>query len=114
MGGQISKFRKLHHLVLCDYRSQSRLVQSDEFTEVWNEASDEVRDSMIEFIDKADPDKLRTLMTYILAGSGLDRRSYVSLRRLASVKGIKYYAKMSKAELISALSVESVLDSRIN
>jgi hypothetical protein len=79
------------------------LIQSDEFTEVWNSATDAQRDQFKEYIDKADPDKLRRLMTDILIGSGLDKRPFDSLRRMASVRGIKYYSRMGKAELISAL-----------
>jgi hypothetical protein len=106
MDGQVNIFRRLHHLVLCDYRSQNRLVQSDEFTEVWDSATDEVREQLKEFIDKADPDKLRDLMSGILVGSGLDKRPFDSLRKMASMRGIKYYSKMGKAELILALSEE--------
>jgi hypothetical protein len=82
------------------------LIQSDEFTEVWDSANAEVRDQLKEFIDKADPDKLRQLMTDILIGSGLDKRPFDSLRKMASMRGIKYYSRMGKAELIAALNEE--------
>jgi hypothetical protein len=88
---------------MCDYRSQNRLIQSDEFAEVWKNSSYEMKRALSEFIDKADPDKLRRLMTDILIGSGLDKRPFDSLRKMASMRGIKYYSKMGKAELISAL-----------
>jgi hypothetical protein len=103
LGGQVNIFRKLHRLILCDYRSQDRLIQSDEFTEVWNISSDGERDKFTHYIDKADPDKLRLLMENILIGSGLDKRPFDYLRKMASMRGIKYYSKMGKAELILAL-----------
>ena len=61
MGRQVDFVRGLHHLTLCDYRSQNRLIQSPEFTEVWENASDEQRETITKLIDKPDPDKLKQI-----------------------------------------------------
>lgn len=107
MGRQVDKdlsaFRQLHHLVMCDYRSQDRLIKSPEFTEVWGNASDKQRDEIKSFIDIPDPDRLKKIMTEVLIGSRLDKRSFNTLRQIARMRNIKYYSRMTKAELIEAL-----------
>jgi hypothetical protein len=104
--GDLRVLRKLHHLVLCDYRSQDRLLKSLEFTEVWGSATDKQRDEIKSFIDIPDPDRLKKIMTKVLIGSGLDKRSFNTLRQMARMRDVKYYSRMTKAELIEALSGE--------
>lgn len=104
MGRQVDLYRQLHYLVFNDYRRQQRIVSTEEFREAWNLANDNQKEEFYRLIDKPDSDVLRKLMTDILIGSESDCRTFESLRRLASIKGVPYYSRMTKAELISELT----------
>ena len=108
MGGQIGRIQVQHHHMLLDCRSQDRLVQSESFSQAWEQASDVHRVIALTYIKRIAPIALRFWVSDVLATGSLDQLNMVTLRHIASTHQIHNYSRMSKVEIIKSIEEKGV------
>ncbi len=108
MGRQIGQIQVQHHQMLLDCRSQDRLVQSESFSEAWEQAAEVHRVIALIYIKQISPVALRFWVSDVLAQGALDQLNMVTLRHIASTHQVKNYSRMSKVTIIQAIEEKGV------
>ncbi len=112
MGGKIDIQIKHREKVLT-LRRLDRLVQSDEFTYIWDEISSAEKLKVTRLIQEGQYVALKIWMLKQL-DLGLELYNHKDLRMLASKHHIPYYSRKTRAELIKALTEKGILDGNAN
>lgn len=92
-----------HHNLTLDYRGQDRIIQSELFKEAWNRADEKGRKYVINLFLNPNAYKLKKWVLKIVVG-GLNQYPMGMLRQIASYNQIKNYSRMSKLQLLDALT----------
>ena len=112
MGGKIDIQIKHREKVL-RLRRLDRLVQSDEFTYIWQRITDKEKRTIELWINWGRYDTLKHwLLDHF--NLGFEMYSYKDLRALASKNHVPYYSRKTRAELIKALADKGVIDGNSN
>lgn len=95
-----------------DLRAINRLIQNPEFASVWNCASQDKRNELISFIDKADINTVRKWFEEVQAIKleDLSKRELIDLSRYYQVKN---YSRMTKFDLRRELRKKGINDEAI-
>lgn len=83
-----------HHIKLLRLRNQERIVQSQQFADLWNNADKVERKRILFLLRKVEPDKLKELLTKH------NDLSTIEIRKVASYYRIKNYSRKTKAQLL--------------
>ena len=109
----VAEIQSEQHSLFLAYRCQNRLIQSETFAEAWYCASDSERKFILAAIGDPDPEELRRWIIRMLQ-DGLEKYPFSILRQLASHHKIKNYSRMSREQLLSALTTKGITDGSTN
>lgn len=98
-----------HHNLLLRYRNQDRIIQSEAFAEAWSQAKQDQRNFIGGRLTNATANDVKKWILSILQG-GLDQHTTKILRQIASYHHIKNYSRMTKLQLLDALTEKGVID----
>ena len=91
-----------HHRILLNYRSQDRIIQSDDFCEAWNRADEIQRKCILKILNNPRPYEAKRWVATMIK-EGLDQYPIKILRQIASYHEVKNYSRLSRAQLLEIL-----------
>lgn len=98
-----------HHRLLLNYRSQDRIVQSDDFLEAWSRADEIQRKYVLRILSNPKPYEAKRWVAKMIK-EGLDQYPIKILRQIASYHKIMNYSRMSRTQLLEALDKKGIAD----
>ncbi len=103
MGEQITgaDVQVKHHRKFLECRRQNYIIQMDIFEEAWDSATETERNAIWGWLLLPNPDKIRRWVTEIMLGGNV---TMPMLKEIAKINQIPNYSRMSKFELLDALT----------
>lgn len=106
MTGLIRLKEEIHSIVLRS-RNIENIISSVRFERLWGDSSQEEKEEAIKYAKAINREALKKWMREHSA-LDLTEKPLTELRKIARKFGVKYYAKLSYAELISAIAKKEV------
>lgn len=103
------KLRTLVHDRVNELRSIDAIIQSETFTEIWNQGTEEQQMKIANAIDWFNKTALQQAIKEIKTNK-LDTMNMIQLRALAKKRGLVGFMQMSKSTILSELSKLEGLD----
>lgn len=106
MTGIIRLKEEIHSIVL-QSRNIENILSTNRFERLWGDSTEEEKEQAVKYAKALDREKLRKWMQDH-PSLELTEKPLTDLRKIARKMGIKYYAKLTYVELISAIAKQEM------